>query len=199
MIQNVFVKGATGKVGKTLVQHFIEKQDTNAKIHENPTRIIGLASSTHYLRDFGTDSTGISQEKAFNFSQNRDYTHATPYKDLTQLLDAVKGNHTYNNSSLVFIDATAAKEDMLRFHIEVIRNSPYSIVAANKIPLAISDYPTFQELTQNPRRYGYRCSVMAGSEAIPFLQDLRDLSDPLVSLDGCFSGTNGYICSEGPG
>lgn len=196
MIQDVFIIGATGKVGKRLVQQFIEKQDTNAQIHENPTRIIGLASSTHFIYDFGPDLTGISQEKAYNFSQNRNYRGATAYTDLTNIIESVNTDYPHEESSLVFIDVTAAKEDMLKFHTDIIRHTPYNIVTANKNPIALSDYATFQELTENPQRYGYRCSVMAGSEAVPYLQDLRDLNDKLISIQGCFSGTLGFICSE---
>src|SRR3989344_9096498 len=37
---------------------------------------------------------------------------------------------------------------------------------------------------------------MAGSDAVPFLLDLRDLNETLYGIEGCFSGTLGYITSE---
>ena len=84
---------------------------------------------------------------------------------------------------------------MIQFHLRVIEETPHGIVTANKNPVALSDYDTFQRLTQDSRRYGYRCSVMAGAEAVTFVRDGRDLNDPLYVVEGCFSGTNGYITS----
>ena len=107
-----------------------------------------------------------------------------------------KREYKSNRSTLVFVDVTALNEPMTEFHLKVIRDTPYGIVTANKNPVALSDYAVFQELTRHPRRYGYRCSVMAGAESVTFLQDLRDLNDRLHSIEGCFSGTNGYIATE---
>ncbi len=188
MIQDLFIIGATGKVGKTLVSQIIEKKDMDASIHANPTRIVGLASSTHFV----FEPKSIKPTQAYDFS-NRRYHNSISYHNLDEILDAV-GNR--NESSLVFVDATALNEPMTKFHLYIIRDTSYSFVTANKNPIALSDYPTFTELTQNPRRYGYRCSVMAGAEAVQFLQDLKDLNDPLKLMQGCFSGTLGYICSE---
>lgn len=190
MIQDVFIIGATGKVGRTLVEHIIKKGDTDATIHANPTRIVGLASSKHFVYS----PNGISQQQAYNFI-SRLPDNAKPYAELTELSEAVNG-YPNNESSLVFVDVTAVNEPMTRFHLHVIRQTSHSIVTANKNSIALSDYATFQEFTQNPRRYGYRCSVMAGAEAVPFLQDLRDLNDKLELVQGCFSGTLSYICSE---
>src|SRR6185503_17098338 len=41
----------------------------------------------------------------------------------------------------------------------------------------------------------YRCSVMAGADAVPFLRDLHDIGDAPSLIQGCFSGTLGYITS----
>lgn len=189
MIQDIFVIGATGKVGKTLIRQVIGKGDTNKNIHANPTRIIGLASSTHYLYS----SKGLSPEQANGFV-NKHYANARQYSSLNELSEVVHNNK--NESSVVFVDVTALNEPMTDFHLHIIRNTSYGIVTANKNPVALSDYSIFQELTANPRRYKYSCSVMAGAQAVPFIQYRRDLNDKLMAVRGCFSGTNGYICSE---
>ena len=181
MIQDVFIIGATGKVGRTLVSQINGKGDADQDAHANPTRIVGLASS-----------------KEFAFSQNGlpltggRIPNPTEYHGLGELLKAAE----CCKSNMVFVDATALNEPMTEFHLNVIQNTPYGIVTANKNPIALSDYPSFQKLTKNPRRYGYRCSVMAGAESVTFLQDLRDLNDGLHAVEGCFSGTNGYIATE---
>ncbi len=190
MLQDVYAIGATGKVGSTLVRQLIKKGDTSDSHHANPTRIIGLASSTHtiYL------PRGISPQQAYAFI-TRNYIGAQKYQHPTELLEIVNQNRN-NTSTLVFVDVTAVDEPMTGFHMYVIKQTPHSFVTANKIPLASHDFSTFQQLTRYPRRYGYRCSVMAGADAVPYLQDLRDLNDTLYTIEGCFSGTIGNITSE---
>ncbi len=190
MIQDVYIIGATGKVGSTLIKQVIEKGDTDASRHANPTRIVGLASSTHtlYLPE------GISTERTYAFV-NRNYDGARRYQHPNEFLWMVD-QYRSNRSTLVFVDATAVDEPMTEFHIYVTGQTTHGLVTANKIPLASHDHSTFQRLTRYPRRYGYRCSVMAGAEAVPHLQDLRDLNDRLYSIEGCFSGTLGFISSE---
>lgn len=191
MIQDVFIIGATGKVGKTLVGQIYKKGDTNSKIHPNPTRVVGLASHNTFIYSI----EGISEDKALNFV-NRQYPNAQTYSQLNDLLNAVKYGTRNKESMLTFVDVTALNEPMIEFHLHVIKDTPYNIVTANKNPVALSDYETFQQLTHSANRYGYRCSVMAGAEAVQFLQDLRDVNDPIHKMEGCLSGTNAYITSE---
>lgn len=191
MIQDLYIVGATGKVGSTLIKQIFEKGDTDSARHPNPTRIVGLASSTHTLYS----PEGISQEQAYTFT-NRDYCDAQSYNRHDELLNRAKNGIRTEDSRLIFVDVTALNEPMTQFHLQVMRETPYSIVTANKNPLALSDYATFQKLTHQIRRYGYSCSVMAGAEVIHFLQVARDLNDNLQTIEGCLSGTNGYITSE---
>src|SRR3990172_2708513 len=187
MAQDVFIIGATGRVGKQLVKQIIEKDDTRKYRHANPTRIVGLSSS----QDFIYSSKGISKSNTYAFT-TKNFSNAQPYRNLDKLLEVARHDR---DGTLVFVDVTPAKDAMTQFHLEVIEQTPYGIVTANKNPLT-SSYMVFQKLTRYPRRYGYRCSVMAGSEVVPFLQDLKDLNDPLHKIEGCLSGTIGLITSE---
>ena len=191
MIQDLYIIGATGKVGKELVKQIFEKGDTDTSHHLNPTRVVGLASSTHtlYLPQ------GISKEQASAFAK-KDYTHAQAYGRLEELLERARYGLRGEESTLVFVDATALNEPMTQFHLQVIEQTPYGIVTANKNPIALSNYKTFQILTSDVRRYGYRCSVMAGADAVPFVRDAKDLDDKIHSIEGCLSGTNTFILSE---
>lgn len=191
MIQNLFILGATGKVGSTLVRQIFERDDTDSSIHANPTRIVGLASSKEYV--FMPD--GISREQAYDFIERRSGL-TLKYENLNQIFNIVNNGNGYDHKMLAFVDVTAVNEPMAKFHLDVIRKTPYSIVTANKNPIALSDYGTFIELTKKLDRYGYRCSVMAGAEAVAFLRDLKDVNDHPKSIQGCFSGTLGYIASE---
>ena len=191
MIQNLFILGATGKVGSTLVRQIFEKDDIDSNIHANPTRIVGLASSKEYV--FMPD--GISRQQAYDFTERRSAI-TLEYENLNQLLNIVNDGNGYDHKMLVFIDVTAVNEPMVEFHLDVIRKTHYALVTANKNPIALSDYDTFRTLTKKLDRYGYRCSVMAGAEAVTFLRDLKDVNDQPKSIQGCFSGTLGYIASE---
>lgn len=189
MIQDVFIIGATGKVGRTLVKQIFEKGDTDAKLHANPTRIVGLASSRKVMHS----QNGISRNDAINFSE-RTHKNSCNYKHLNELIDIIK--YRKQENQLVFIDVTPINEPMTDFHLHVMEKTPYSIVTANKNPIALSPYSVFKRLTHDVKRYGYRCSVMAGAHAVPLLQELRDVNDKPLLLQGCFSGTLGFITSE---
>ena len=191
MFQDVFIIGATGKVGSTLIRQILEKRDTDTSLHANPTRIVGVASRDNFIYS----PRGISPSQAYSFA-SRNFGDVYRYSDLHELVEAADIGTRRSSSSLVFIDVTPVLDAMTRFHIYVVGTTPYGIVTANKNPIVLSDYRTFQTLTENPRRYGYRCSVMAGSDAVPFLLDLKDLNETLYGIEGCFSGTLGYVTSE---
>ena len=191
MIQDVFIIGATGKVGRTLVRQIFEKGDADIERHANPTRIIGLASSSSLLYS----QNGISKEDAINFSEKK-YDGSAAYKKLKELLEIVERSARDGKTNLVFVDVTSINMPMTEFHLHVIEETPYGIVTANKNPIALSPYSIFRRLTHEIKRYGYRCSVMAGAHAVPLLQELKDVNDIPLLVQGCFSGTLGYITSE---
>lgn len=186
--QDVFIVGATGRVGKTLVEQIIKHGDSDAGKHVHPTRIVGLASSKEYV----FSPAGLSNEKCMEFS-SRAFS-AKPYNSLDELLN-LPFDERSEAASLAFVDVTAA-QDIAPFHLKIVEETPYAVVTANKNPLTLPNYETFQRLTRRPWKYDYRCSVMAGAEAVVFLQDLRDVDDRPLLIEGCFSGTLGYICSQ---
>ena len=183
--------GATGRVGSEVVRQIFEKGDTDPAKHTNPTRIVGLASSTHTLYI----PQGISQEQVFNFTK-KDYKGAETYRKHGELLERARYGLRNDESQLVFVDVTALNDPMTQFHLMVMEETPYDLVTPNKNPIALSDYATFQRLTGDIRRYGYRCSVMAGADAVPFVRDAKDLQDTILKIEGSFSGTLGYVSSE---
>lgn len=138
---------------------------------------------------------GVPKLQVRNFLA-RNYGGAQRYSNLGELVDDVRRRHRGNSSKLIFVDATAVDVPMTHLHLEVNGNTPYSIATANKNPVALSHYAVFQQLTEDPTRYGYRCSVMAGADVIDFLRNRRYIGDALRVVEGCLSGTLGYICSE---
>jgi aspartokinase/homoserine dehydrogenase 1 len=136
---------------------------------------------------------GLTEEACYAFSQGAGET--LEHKSLLELVELVLQTYT-GETSVAFVDATAGKEDLKDFHMYVMENTPFSIVTANKNPIALFDYNTFKVLTEDIRRYDFRCSVMAGAEAVRLLQDLNDVGDQPTLIQGVFSGTLAYICSE---
>ncbi len=193
MLQDLFIIGATGRVGKTLVQQIFDKKDNDSSLHENPTRIVALTS--HSSSSFIYNPKGISHKRALEFQRTKLGFHPS---HPNVWLEKVCQDYNPNDESkrITFVDVSIGQKDMLDFHSKVIEGTPYRIVTANKTPLEICSLDTFQRLTREPNRYGYRCSVMAGAEAVNKIRDLKDLGDPLVEISGCFSGTLGYIAFE---
>ena len=192
MYQDVFILGARGKVGRTLVKQIYEKDDCNERLHKNPTRIVGLGE----WDCFHFDSGGISEDSAEEFCNKNGSYRKT--ESLNYLLDFVLSKYSLSNErrSLVFADVTNAREEMGKFHLRVIKETPFGIVTSNKHPLVSCSFDEFQELTREPARYGYGCSVMAGAGIVDRLKLLRDVRDFPIKISGCFSGTLGYICTE---
>ena len=189
MVQFIFIIGATGKVGSALVTQILEKRDGDFRLHHNPTRIVGLASHDKYI--FSKD--GLSKKECLGFIQRKEASK--PYQMVEDLLVKVKEAGYGFERKLIFIDTTAAT-NITNFHLQICEERLFGMVTANKNPLALCDFSTFQRLTRDVRSYGYRCSVMAGAEAVSLLQDLRDVQDPPLFLFGCFSGTLGLVCTE---
>ena len=126
MFQDVFILGATGRVGKTLVDQIYEF-DVNSNIHKNPTRIIGLASSK--LKLYNPD--GISPSEAKSFLNRESGESNDSVLNITNSLD-----YDTKKSNIVFVDATNSDSgDIFKFHSDIIRNTSFGLVTANKNPL----------------------------------------------------------------
>jgi homoserine dehydrogenase len=68
------------------------------------------------------------------------------------------------------------------------------LVLANKKPLA-ADYQTFRALTSGGRTR-YEATVGAGLPIISTLRSLLDTGDSLRRIEGCFSGTLGFLTTQ---
>ncbi len=189
--QNICILGHTGNVGKELVKQVVAL-DGEDQGHDNPTRIVGLVNTKGFL----INPTGIPNPEALT-DRTTFQTTATPHTTEDPL------QNVYNNicslglkDDIVFVDATAdASDTMLGLHRLVVSNQQ-KLVTANKNPISLFTYEDFQALTENRSLYRFNASVMAGGDAIPFVQDALDTQNKLHTLQGCFSGTLGYITSE---
>lgn len=183
--QEVMIIGATGNVGSELVRQ-IEEHDVQG--HNNPTRIVGMANTRGML----VDPRGIRH--AADLTDRTAFAGVSrEYKTLGDIVAATKDAGL--EGEVIFVDATADKSPtMLALHRQIVETRQ-RMVTANKNPLSLFGAEDFEFLTADRTLYRYNASVMAGGDAVPFLQDARDLNERVESVRGCFSGTLGYICS----
>ena len=185
-LQEVCILGHTGNVGQELVSQIV-RHDKHG--HRNPTRIVGLVNSrAHILDPRGIDDPlRLTDRSTFS-------AEALPHGDLREVVTKVQ--ELGLSGEVVFVDVTAdGSKRMLEVH-KMIRSSREKMVTANKSPLALFATEDFRRLTSEPGLYRYNASVMAGGDAIPYLQDAQCINDPVSGLEGCFSGTLGYITSH---
>lgn len=164
----VFILGATGNIGSYIADKLL--QGSFPEI-----RIVGLANSRGYF----IDTQGIA-------TLPDNYTPGTV--DVAILQQACSGKHG------VIIDATGGKDIMRDLHLRVLSETDFHIVTANKNPLSLYDLSTFSHL--NTTKYHAETTVMAGAGIVHFAQSRIQSGDAVVSLQGMFSGTLGYIFSE---
>lgn len=100
------------------------------------------------------------------------------------------------DSRVVLIDATAADTRSL---LETALASRWDIVLANKIPLAgeQADYDQLHKVARlHKRRILHEATVGAGLPVIDTLHKLLDAGDRVFEIEGCPSGTLGYLFGE---
>jgi aspartokinase/homoserine dehydrogenase 1 len=191
MIQRVAILGASGNVGRELVKQ-ITQFDTQG--HRNPTKIIGVASS----ENFYVTESGITKNIIEGIIASRENARAILSKgekmtNLSQLLAAVQDCGLAGE--VIFVDATAGKNELLEFHKQVLQGQD-SLVTANKNPAAFATMEEFDELTKDHGRYEFNTTVMGGAGAVNFIRDQYELRDKIQTIEGCFSGTLGFIMSQ---
>ena len=91
----------------------------------------------------------------------------------------------------IVVDATAAlgMEDLLLNALEC----QWGVVLANKRPLTAS-YEVFTRL-KNSGRIRHEATVGAGVPVVGTIDYLLDTGDSVTSIQGCLSGTLGYLCT----
>lgn len=189
MQQKVILVGL-GKVWKTFLKQVLVHDSISSAKHNNPTVVIWAATkdslifSPYWLKDNEIEKI-ISWDKIPEKSIKLESTN--------DILKIIK--KAWLNWEVIFIDATAGKDDMRDFHLAVIEESDNFLVTANKNPVSLYDIDIFKRLTKN-RRYQYTTTVMAGSGIVRFMRWTKKISDTIHSLSWVFSGTLWYITWE---
>jgi homoserine dehydrogenase len=107
-------------------------------------------------------------------------------RDLAAIVDVAGADQA------IVIDVTAT-EDTIPALLDALKRG-YRVVTANKRPLTNS-FALFQRLTAG-RRIRFETTVGAALPVISTLQTLVDTGDEVRHIQGCLSGTLGFICAQ---
>ncbi len=92
----------------------------------------------------------------------------------------------------ILVDVTASPDVF-----PVLRNAlgkGCGVVLANKLPLA-GDWDQAEDFFDH-KKVRYEATVGAGLPVVDTLRTLLDTGDSVTLIEGCFSGTLGYLCTE---
>ncbi|HEY7681077.1 MAG TPA: bifunctional aspartate kinase/homoserine dehydrogenase I [Gemmatimonadales bacterium] len=179
-----------GKIGRSFTELVTELPKSAAKI-----RIVGVADRSGVVFDPGGLSahrlTAIAREKAKGHSL-RHLDGGTPWNAEFAVRSAAR--HALSHPVLVDVtadDTTAVVQGALSHGMDV--------VLANKKPLA-GNADDAEELirvaAEHGRRLRYEATVGAGLPVMDTFAKLTETGDEIVSIEGCLSGTLGFLLSE---
>ena len=92
----------------------------------------------------------------------------------------------------VLVDVTAA--DGMEVFLEAALQRGWGVVLSNKKPLVVPQSLFRRLMAAAGRRLRYEATVGAGLPVIATLRMLLDTGDEVQRIEGCFSGTLGYLC-----
>ena len=189
MKQYLFVLGA-GNVGREFIKR-VQIKDSS-EFHKNPSVIVGVSEpGCMIFKPNGIDDDLLTRIANFDKSALKG---EMKYESMDEILQLVEESEL--KGKVIFVDLTAGKDELLDFHRNVISNSSCSIVTANKNPISLYTMDDFNLLTKFHHRYDANVTVMGGAGIVNFINERREIRDEIKSIQGCFSGTLGYILSE---
>ncbi len=173
-----------GNVGSTLLNQIIDTRETVARRTGFHLKPIGLADISGLLFDpdgLPDDRLQAVRAAAANKALLNTIADTGPLEELASRLPP----------GAIVADVTASTR-MVPL-IEVALAAGCGVVLANKNPL-IGGWADTRSLFE--ARLRYECTVGAGLPAIASLRALLDTGDAVLAIEGCLSGTLGYLCAE---
>jgi cystathionine gamma-synthase len=195
---DVVLVGA-GSVGRALLgqidAHLSERRE------DSPFRIVGVADSTAVVTGAvglnGDDLRALASHKAAGFSLASASTASTitPSND-ADVNEAFKQIFGARERRGVVVDVTAAETSPL---LEHAMDDGWNVVLANKRPIAGAQ-ASVDRLHELGRRNGtqllYEATVGAGLPVLDTLRKLKQAGDRILSVEGCPSGTLGFLFAQ---
>jgi homoserine dehydrogenase len=174
-----------GNVGSALLRQILATHDALARRANLRLVPIALADVSGLL----LDPAGLPKETlhaALQTTANGGLLDALPgIRPLGQVGDALRPG-----AILADVTASPRTEPTLRAALD----AGCGLVLANKIPLA-GPWAQAKPFFEHPR-LRYEVTVGAGLPVIATLRYLLDTGDRITAIEGCLSGTLGYLCAE---
>ena len=183
-----------GGVGRTLVQQVLATRDRLRDRRGLRLDYVGLFDRCGYVLGEGPLSDNVLQEivsaKAGGTSLS-EIVHGRGREpsDETALLSFL---HRRTADKAIVIDVTAA-HGMGEVLLEAISYG-CGVVLANKRPL-VETFDTFEKLVGSGL-VRFEATVGAGLPVVYTSRYLLDTGDDILSMEGCLSGTMGYLCAR---
>ncbi|HEV7991503.1 MAG TPA: aspartate kinase [Gemmatimonadaceae bacterium] len=180
-----------GRVGRELVSQV----SALARDGRAPVRVVGLIDKASYV----FDARGLSQRRLASLSLHKQKggtlgdVRGGEWGDAREAVDYM-GGHSLMRPVLVDV----ASGDTAPALLAAIAHD-MDLVLANKVPLAgdiFSARAILQDARARGRRVLHEATVGAGLPVIDTLQQLLASGDRVHSVEGCPSGTMGYLFSE---
>ncbi len=179
---NLFLLGATGLIGKTLLKQISEQAD-HLKKHKNLNlKVTGLANTKKMV--VNPNGIEIKNWKEILNSQG----------EKVNLSEFIEDIQALNLPNSIFIDSTADK-DIVQYYFPIL-NSNISIVTPNKVANSgkYSQYVSLRDISKKRNvKFLYETNVGAGLPIINTLQGLINSGDQIHKIEAVLSGTLAYI------
>ncbi len=175
-----------GVVGQQLLAQVNAQARVLEQQHDVRVRVVGLCDREGYV----FDEHGLDVSSLPALLERR-----TPWTDDAPLVSLMPRMRRLPVPILV--DCTAANGMAQVYHAAFEHG--VHVVAANKKPLTIpwGEYRALKDAARTAHRaFRYETTVGASLPVIETLQDLVRTGDRVDRVDGAFSGTLGYLCTE---
>jgi bifunctional aspartokinase / homoserine dehydrogenase 1 len=179
-----------GRIGRSFTELVTELPADGPKV-----RIVGVADRSGVVFDPG----GLSAHRLTAIAREKAKGHSLRHLDGGTAWNAefaVRSASKHALSHPVLVDVTADETTA------VLRGAlahGMDVVLANKKPLAGSSKEAdelFRLAAEHGRRLRCEATVGAGLPVMDTFAKLRETGDQVVSIEGCFSGTLGFLLSE---
>ena len=179
---HLFVVGATGLIGTTLLEQINRQQQFLAETQSLELKLVAVTNSRQML----FEEDGLDLEN-WNATLKKKGKKA----DLQQFIEKMKAMNLPNT---IFVDCTASAAPIA--HYADILSSSISIVTPNKIAnsSSLQNYVKYQKLAKKHNvKFLYETNVGAGLPVINTLKDLLQSGDEILQIDAVLSGSLSFI------
>lgn len=176
-----------GVVGSSLIKQIDQQNKALGREHDVQVRLVGIGSSGGVL----FDPLGLSTDKAIELQKSA-LEEGKAVKDVISLLGQLS-----RLPNPVLVDCSAAP-GMDKLYRAAFSHS-VNVVSANKQPLALPQAERdglLSEARKHFRAYHYETTVGAALPVIETLKNLVRTGDHVITIEGAFSGTLGYLCDQ---